>query len=185
EAVTSLRCYRVAVSDQDGRGTNRLSKAELILGTGMSQNLSRGRRLAYKWQLQANYNIQRFDLDSSPLALTGTTMADIYRGYSPSHQFSLRLGWSPNKELDLDAWFRLVDEAEYAGTIGTDDPSIYGVDGYRALDLRAAWRPYPRLELAVVGKNLLSSAHEEYVEDIWAVPMAVPRSVMATLRLDF
>ncbi|MEJ1489103.1 MAG: hypothetical protein RPU72_12225, partial [Candidatus Sedimenticola sp. (ex Thyasira tokunagai)] len=50
-AVTSLRCYRVAVSDQDGRGTNRLSKAELILGTGMSQNLSRGRRLAYPFEV--------------------------------------------------------------------------------------------------------------------------------------
>ncbi|MBL3619389.1 MAG: ABC transporter permease, partial [gamma proteobacterium endosymbiont of Lamellibrachia anaximandri] len=34
-------------SDRDGRGTNRLSKAESILGTGMSQNLSRGRRLTW------------------------------------------------------------------------------------------------------------------------------------------
>ncbi|RLJ19553.1 hypothetical protein DJ031_07840 [bacterium endosymbiont of Escarpia laminata] len=34
-----------SASDRDGRGTNRLSKAESILGTGMSQNLSRGRRL--------------------------------------------------------------------------------------------------------------------------------------------
>ncbi len=34
------------LGDQDGWGTNRLSKAESILGTGMSQNLSRGRRHA-------------------------------------------------------------------------------------------------------------------------------------------
>ncbi|WP_305801131.1 hypothetical protein, partial [Thiolapillus sp.] len=36
----------VVLGDQDGWGTNRLSKAESILGTGMSQNLSRGRRHA-------------------------------------------------------------------------------------------------------------------------------------------
>ncbi|OOZ34622.1 hypothetical protein BOW51_11970 [Solemya velesiana gill symbiont] len=36
-----------AEADQDVRGTNRLSKAESILGTWMSQNLSRGRRLAW------------------------------------------------------------------------------------------------------------------------------------------
>ena len=34
------------LGDQDGWGTNRLSKADSILGTGMSQNLSRGRRHA-------------------------------------------------------------------------------------------------------------------------------------------
>ncbi len=37
----------VVLGDQDGWGTNRLSKAESILGTGMSQNLSRGRRHAW------------------------------------------------------------------------------------------------------------------------------------------
>ncbi len=37
------------LGDQDGWGTNRLSKAESILGTGMSQNLSRGRRHAWAY----------------------------------------------------------------------------------------------------------------------------------------
>ena len=45
-AATSLRSCCVVLGDQDGWGTNRLSKAESILGTGMSQNLSRGRRHA-------------------------------------------------------------------------------------------------------------------------------------------
>ena len=43
-AATSLRSCCVVLGDQDGWGTNRLSKAESILGTGMSQNLSRDRR---------------------------------------------------------------------------------------------------------------------------------------------
>ena len=45
-ATTSLRSCCVVLGDQDGWGTNRLSKAESILGTGISQNLSRGRRHA-------------------------------------------------------------------------------------------------------------------------------------------
>ncbi len=45
-AATSLRSCCAVLGDQDGWGTNRLSKAESILGTGMSQNLSRGRRHA-------------------------------------------------------------------------------------------------------------------------------------------
>ena len=35
-----------SASDRDGPGTNRLSKIECVLGTGMSQNASRDRRLA-------------------------------------------------------------------------------------------------------------------------------------------
>ncbi len=45
-AATSLRCCGGTPGDQDGRGTNELSKIESILGARMSQNLSRDRRLA-------------------------------------------------------------------------------------------------------------------------------------------
>ena len=50
-AATSLRCCGGTPGDQDDRGTNELSKIESILGTRMSQNLSRDRRLACakKW----------------------------------------------------------------------------------------------------------------------------------------
>ncbi len=51
-AATSLRCCGGTPGDQDGRGTNELSKIESILGTRMSQNLSRDRRLAWAWAFQ-------------------------------------------------------------------------------------------------------------------------------------
>ena len=47
-----MRSCCVVLGDQDGWGTNRLSKAESILGTGMSQNLSRGRRHAWMIYLE-------------------------------------------------------------------------------------------------------------------------------------
>ncbi len=61
-AATSLRSCCVVLGDQDGWGTNRLSKAESILGTGMSQNLSRGRRHAceYIYLFLSRFNIGPF-----------------------------------------------------------------------------------------------------------------------------
>ena len=52
-AATSLRCCGGTPGDQDGRGTNELSKIESILGTRMSQNLSRDRRLAWPGRSRA------------------------------------------------------------------------------------------------------------------------------------
>ncbi len=49
-----MRSCCVVLGDQDGWGTNGLSKAESILGTGMSQNLSRGRRHACEFNLPLN-----------------------------------------------------------------------------------------------------------------------------------
>ena len=47
-AATSLRCCGGTPGDQDVRGTNELSKIESILGTRMSQKLSRDRRLTWR-----------------------------------------------------------------------------------------------------------------------------------------
>ena len=63
-AATSLRSCCVVLGDQDGWGTNRLSKAESILGTGMSQNLSRGRRPACIVSFSCKFTVvTQFDSD--------------------------------------------------------------------------------------------------------------------------
>ena len=41
-------------------------------------------------------------------------------------------------------------------------PTIGRVPGYRELDLRLGWRPTPRLELSLAGRNLLHPHHPEY-----------------------
>ncbi|WP_293702516.1 integrin alpha, partial [Thiolapillus sp.] len=54
----------VVLGDQDGWGTNGLSKAESILGTGMSQNLSRGRRHACQKDDWFGLTLAAADLDA-------------------------------------------------------------------------------------------------------------------------
>ncbi len=80
-----MRSCCVVLGDQDGWGTNRLSKAESILGTGMSQNLSRGRRHAWlntKFLRRfKNRNVEEEDMHRilHQLARSGEiTPADLY-----------------------------------------------------------------------------------------------------------
>jgi len=52
------------------------------------------------------------------------------------------------------------------------------------MDLRLAWRPRKRLELAVVGQNLLQESHREFPGNITASPVLsteVPRGVYGTV----
>lgn len=50
----------------------------------------------------------------------------------------------------MDLIFRDVDALTYSR-----------IPAYAEMDLRVAWRPRPRLELAVMGQNLLDAAHQE------------------------
>ena len=65
-AATSLRCCGGTPGDQDGRGTNELSKIESILGTRMSQNLSRDRRLACSCKMTGPGSLPAFRVEYPP-----------------------------------------------------------------------------------------------------------------------
>jgi iron complex outermembrane receptor protein len=60
------------------------------------------------------------------------------------------------------------------------------INGYFGLNVRLAWRPSERWEIALVGQNLINPNHIEYVEDtgVRAEVTAVPRGgyLQATLR---
>ncbi len=59
----------------------------------------------------------------------------------------------------MDFWVRHVSALE--GESGTRR----FVDKYWALDLRLAWKPTQKLELSLVGQNLLDKHHYEFVPD--------------------
>ena len=47
--------------------------------------------------------------------------------------------------------------------------------GYSELDLRLGWAPIPRLQISVIGQNLLHDQHVEFGSPAWA--QAVERGV--------
>ena len=57
---------------------------------------------------------------------------------------------------------------------------------YVALDLRLAWHPWERLELAVVGQNLLDNQHPEFKASfVTTNPTEIERAVYAKVTWRF
>lgn len=101
------------------------------------------------WRLSGAYTFLR--VDTRPEAPTPGLTPDATEGSSPRHQFYVR------STLDLPARVQLDTSCRFVSAIPTQKaPSYWG------LDARLAWKPGPRLELAVVAQNLLDPAHPEW-----------------------
>jgi len=62
----------------------------------------------------------------------------------------LRSAYDIGRKFEFDATLRFVDEL----------PAL-NVPAYTTMDLGLGWHPWPALELALVGQNLLDSHHPE------------------------
>lgn len=80
------------------------------------------------------------------------------RSVSPQQQVSLRGALSPWQAIDLDFWFRYVDN-----NLSSSELGLTPIKSYLTLDLRMAWRPVKNLELSLVGQNLLAQQHLEFI----------------------
>ena len=106
-------------------------------------------RVTERWRLRGGYTELRTHVWAQP------TSTDQSRGNSESHtpdrQFSLR--WS----ADLPARVTLDGQFRYVGEIANQQVPAYG-----ELDIHVGWQPVPRLELSLVGQNLLHDHHAEF-----------------------
>lgn len=112
------------------------------------------------WRIQGNYSFLDMQVSSSPLARKvdpGTAAADKI---NPQHQFSLRSNYDLSEKMEINLWLRYTSEISY-----------YRIPGYVTMDTRLTYRPAKNIELFVVGQNLFSQQHREFVADI--VPAAV------------
>lgn len=75
----------------------------------------------------------------------------------PRNQFTLRSSMDLPHNVELDASLRWVDKLH-----NNNGPNVGTVPGYMELDVRLGWHPTDRLELSVVGENLLQNRHPEY-----------------------
>jgi len=103
-----------------------------------------------RWlRLQAGYSHLRLHLRARP-GSTDTTSAAA-QGASPRHQLVARSAVSLPRRLLLDAI------VHYVSALPTQQ-----VAGYTSLDSRLAWQATRRVEVAVVGENLLAAHHLEF-----------------------
>jgi iron complex outermembrane receptor protein len=122
------------------------------------------------WRLSASYS--RLDLDLIAGELSRDPSAESPEGSSPQNQLRLQ------SYLDLPARFQLDTTVHYV-----DELPAQGTPGYTRVDLRFGWQATDRLELAVVGQNLLDDQHLEFnAESFPAVASFVERSVFLQIR---
>ena len=125
-----------------------------------------------RWRLQATASYLDVDVEGR----NGSAALDDTRR-SPQYQASLRAGFQPRPDIDLDLWLRHMGDFSASGV---------AIDAYSELDARVAWRPGPKTEIALVGRNLLDSSHPEFFSETTDIPLVeVERSVHLQLRLEF
>jgi iron complex outermembrane recepter protein len=89
--------------------------------------------------------------------------ADLNRGRflagsTPRHQFALRSYLDLPARFQFDVMFRRLGRIRQIPQIVTGE----GLGGYAELDVRLAWDGWRRMEISLVGQNLLHGRHAEF-----------------------
>lgn len=128
-----------------------------------------------RWTLQGGYSFMTVSPDGNQINLWKK---------SPQHLGMLRVGYQPNDDVTLDAWGRYTGTTR--GFNSMDAVFQTKIDPYWGLDLRAAWKVTPKVELALIGRDLLTPEHFEMESrGGWRLVGRTPQSVMATLSYQW
>jgi iron complex outermembrane recepter protein len=129
--------------------------ANNLAGHTYGLELSATCQVADFWSLHAGYDFLEERLHVRPgqfdLSNAMNETAD------PRHQVSIRSAMNLASHVELDAALRWVDSLRIS-----NGPATGEVPSYFELDTRLGWHVSERLELAVVGQNLLHAHHPEY-----------------------
>ncbi|MEO0437762.1 MAG: TonB-dependent receptor [Pseudomonadota bacterium] len=152
-----------------------LFQANNSIAESYGMELSADWRPSSDWRFQTNLSL--FGGEEESVAGVGLVTNDSLMT-SPEVQASLRLGYLPASNWELDIWLRYVGEIF----------SLDGVpiDAYTTADIRAAWSPSKRFELAFVAKNILSEGRAQFLSQPVDIPlMEIQSSFAAQIRLTF
>jgi iron complex outermembrane recepter protein len=107
------------------------------------------------WRLHAGYTFLQENLRVKPGRFD---FSDAHNETAdPQQQASLRSAVDLGRNLDLSTALRWVD------TLHINNASVVGiVPSYLELNARLGWQPTPKIELSIVGENLLHARHPEY-----------------------
>jgi iron complex outermembrane receptor protein len=125
-----------------------------------------GGEFAVDWHPNSQWRVQgAYAYLHAQGVLTGDLIGDsqikAYEGATPQHQLSLRSNYSFGQGLNLDLWARRVSATKHYA-LNAVDPFV--IHAYVSLDARLAWQVDRQLELAVMGKNLLTNRHAEFAD---------------------
>ncbi|MEJ2473941.1 MAG: TonB-dependent receptor [Desulfobacterales bacterium] len=102
------------------------------------------------WRLGGAYTYLNTQIDKNLVA--DPNIAELVsQGVNPRNVVSIRSYLNVTPQIDFDAALRFVSSLPERN-----------IDSYTVMDARLAWRPFPKLELSLVGQNLLEEGHAEF-----------------------
>jgi len=154
---------------EDGRQVLPVVLANMLRGRESGGELSAVAHVAPRWVVHAGYSYLNLNLEARPGSTDTTSAAE--EGASPRHAARLQSSWRLPRDLAVDLSLRWLDHLP-----------AQKVPAYAALDARVSWLVVPRLELAVVGQDLLRARHLEFGGG-GTNPIEIRRSVYGEARL--
>lgn len=143
-----------------------------------------GFETATTWQMTDWW---RWDMNYSFLNTSVNSAIQSATAMSPEHKLSLRAVVDPFDDVTIDFWLRY---ASSSSTLGLDRASrslsLQRIDSLVTFDTRLAWKPFPSLEISLVGQNLLDDRRLEFTDESgFVVPSAISRGVYGKFSLEF
>jgi len=123
-------------------------------------------------RITANYSYlgKHLRLEPGHFDIFGTQL----EGNDAKHSFQVRGSADLPHRVEIDSAVRFVSRLPL--------PSI---PGYFEFDSRLAWLPDPRVELSIIGRNLLHTHHPEFNQPLPTPPEEVQRNVYGRVALRF
>jgi iron complex outermembrane receptor protein len=108
-----------------------------------------------QWRLHGTYNLLQEHLRVKPGQVDFSHA--LNETADPQQQISLRSSLDLSRNVEFDLSWRWVDTLH-----NNNGPTPGTVPRYSELDVRLCWRPSEKMELSLVGQNLLHGHHPEY-----------------------
>ena len=131
-------------------------------------------KATHRWTLNFGYSFLKMNLHTDPTSLDTVSVVDT-EGSNPDHQAQLR------SHVELPRGFSWDVNAYFV-----DSLPVQPVPSYTRLDTQVGWRLAERVELNLVGQNLLQDHHEEFNDFLQSVNSSqAKRSAYAKLTWQF
>ncbi len=141
-------------------------------GTSYGASLTAKWRITDWWQMDGNVSVLQEDIHPGPGSNDVTNGTS--EGNDPNCMFTIRSAVNLPHNIQFDSVLRYVGDLPNPPT-----------PAYLTLDLRLAWAPNSRVEIAVVGRNLLDDKHPEFSAGPQGLTREVERSVFGTFKWHF
>ncbi|MFZ1199714.1 MAG: TonB-dependent receptor, partial [Desulfobacterales bacterium] len=155
------------ISSNPPTGPYGLSYANNATGRAYGLEVAADWQVKTNWRLGGTYTYLNTQIDKN-LVVDPNIAEFVSKGVNPRHVVSIRSFLNVTPQIDFDAALRFV------GSLPERN-----IDSYTVMDARLAWRPFPKLELSLVGQNLLEEGHAEFST------LEVQRSVYGKIDWNF